>query len=531
MASVTDVGTFRAADYTAHLFDLDGVITPPAAVHVRAWAQMFTDFLSSRGASAPYTDQDYFAYVDGRPRYDGVRTFLASRSIELPEGGDTDPSTQALGQETVRGLGNRKNDLLLDLIRTAGVRPYPGTVAFRSERPVHGSGLLRLRRRAPSVRRGAHLPGLALHRAARGRGHRSLHPGTGSGDRPRPGQSQERPGAGPDPHRGRAALPRHGRLPRRAARHGPPGDRLLLPQRGGGAAGGGPAGTLRAHRRRQRRRPGGPARQTRTGHLRARRRAARRPPRGDRGLRGRGLRGAGRRRRPLRGGDRGGPRCRPPGPVRRRRDARRRRPRGDRMTRLRSVPTDPVDRIHLPVDEWRLVESRPDGDLGLMETLFVTANGFLGMRGTPEEGRDAAHHGTFLNGFHETWPINHAESAFGFARTGQTMISVPDSSVMKLYVDDEPLLLSIADVVEYERWIDFREGVLRRDLVWRTPAGKHVKVSTSRMVSFTQRHLALMTMEISMLDGEVETDRKSTRLNSSHVAISYAVFCLKKKRE
>src|SRR5690625_7414070 len=83
------------------------------------------------------------------------------------------------------------------------------------------------------------------------------------------------------------------------------------------------------------------------------------------------------------------------------------------------------------------------------------------MRGIPEEGRDAEHHGTFLNGFHETWPINHAESAFGFARTGQTMISVPDSSVMKLYVDDEPLLLSIADVVEYERWIDFREEIGR----------------------------------------------------------------------
>src|SRR5699024_593080 len=103
---------------------------------MRAWAQMFTDFLSSRGSSTPYTDQDYFAYVDGRPRYDGVRTFLASRSIELPEGEDTDPSTQPLGEETVRGLGNRKNDLVLDLIRTAGVQPYPGTVAFLDALPA-----------------------------------------------------------------------------------------------------------------------------------------------------------------------------------------------------------------------------------------------------------------------------------------------------------------------------------------------------------------------------------------------------------
>ena len=171
------------------------------------------------------------------------------------------------------------------------------------------------------------------------------------------------------------------------------------------------------------------------------------------------------------------------------------------MTRLRSLPEDPVDRTRLPVDEWRLVESRPGGDLGLMETLFATANGYLGMRGTPEEGRDAHSHGTFLNGFHETWDINHAESAFGFARTGQTMISVPDSSTLKLYVDDEPLLLSIADLEEYERWIDFREGVLRRELIWRTPAGKRVKVSTARMISFSQRHLALMTMRVEMLEG------------------------------
>ncbi|MGY5763952.1 glycoside hydrolase family 65 protein [Brachybacterium sp. DNPG3] len=183
------------------------------------------------------------------------------------------------------------------------------------------------------------------------------------------------------------------------------------------------------------------------------------------------------------------------------------------MSRLRGVPADPVDRTHLPVDEWRLVESRPGADLGHLETLFATANGYLGMRGTPEEGRDVHSHGTFLNGFHETWPIQHAESAFGFARTGQTMISVPDSSVMKLYVDDEPLLLSVADLLEYERSLDFREGVLRRDLVWRTPSGKRVRVRSSRMVSFPQRHLALMEMEVTMLDGAAPVAISSQVIN------------------
>lgn len=136
MADVTDVGTFRASEYTAHLFDLDGVITPTAEVHMRAWAQMFTDFLSSRGMSDPYTDQDYFAHIDGRPRYDGVRAFLASRSIELPEGEDSDAGEQPRDEETVRGLGNRKNDLVLDLIRSEGVQPYPGTVAFLDALPA-----------------------------------------------------------------------------------------------------------------------------------------------------------------------------------------------------------------------------------------------------------------------------------------------------------------------------------------------------------------------------------------------------------
>jgi len=174
---------------------------------------------------------------------------------------------------------------------------------------------------------------------------------------------------------------------------------------------------------------------------------------------------------------------------------------------------DPMDRLHLPVDEWRLVEARPGADLALLETIFSVANGFLGMRGTPEEGRQAAEHGTYINGFHETWKINHAESAYGFATTGQTMVNVPDSTVMKLYVDDEPFLLATADIESYERWIDFREGVLRRDLVWHTPTGARLRVRTSRMVSFTQRHLALMTMEITMLEGSAPVVVSSQVIN------------------
>lgn len=158
MAAVSDDKTFRPADFTAHLFDLDGVITPTAEVHMRAWAQMFGDFLAARGISEPYTDADYFAHVDGRPRYDGVRTFLTSRGIELPEGQDSDPGDQTAGSETVRGLGNRKNDLVLTLIRTEGVTPYPGTVRYLDALPA-GSRLaiVSSSRNAEEVLRGAGL--------------------------------------------------------------------------------------------------------------------------------------------------------------------------------------------------------------------------------------------------------------------------------------------------------------------------------------------------------------------------------------
>lgn len=113
-------------DYDAALFDLDGVITPTAEVHMRAWAQMFNDFLRERGVSEPYTDADYFTYVDGKPRYDGVRSFLASRGIELPEGDASDPASA----QTVAGLGNRKNDDFEQILLSEGVVPYPGSVAL-----------------------------------------------------------------------------------------------------------------------------------------------------------------------------------------------------------------------------------------------------------------------------------------------------------------------------------------------------------------------------------------------------------------
>ncbi|WP_241681354.1 glycoside hydrolase family 65 protein [Pseudactinotalea terrae] len=175
---------------------------------------------------------------------------------------------------------------------------------------------------------------------------------------------------------------------------------------------------------------------------------------------------------------------------------------------------DPLDRTRFPVDEWALRETRYSAeDLGVTETLFAVGNGYLGLRGNCEEGRDTHAHGTFVNGFHETWQIRHAEEAFGFARTGQTIVNAPDVKTIKLYVDDEPLLLSVADLEHYDRTLDFRDGVLRRSLIWRTASGKRVQVVSRRFTSLEHRHLAVMTFEVTMLDGDAPVAISSQLLN------------------
>jgi beta-phosphoglucomutase family hydrolase len=115
----------------AGLFDLDGVLTGTARVHDAAWKQMFDDFLRrwSHQSGRPYqafTDADYNTTVDGRPRADGVRTFLASRGITLPDGQPDDPPER----QTIYGLGNRKNEILLRMIREHGVDVYPSSMRY-----------------------------------------------------------------------------------------------------------------------------------------------------------------------------------------------------------------------------------------------------------------------------------------------------------------------------------------------------------------------------------------------------------------
>ena len=125
----------RREQFDAVLLDLDGVITDTASVHARCWKQMFDEFLRKRAeergeAFRPFDlTTDYRLYVDGKPRFDGVRDFLKSRGIQLPEGSLDDPPDA----ETVAGLGNRKNILFDKIIQEGGVHPYPGSVKLIEE--------------------------------------------------------------------------------------------------------------------------------------------------------------------------------------------------------------------------------------------------------------------------------------------------------------------------------------------------------------------------------------------------------------
>jgi beta-phosphoglucomutase family hydrolase len=140
-------------EVSACLFDLDGVLTKTAKVHAAAWKEMFDAYLRERAARTgePFVPFDagaeYDQYVDGKPRYEGVQSFLASRGIELPRG-EPDGPPQA---ETVDGLGNRKNEIVLRLIREHGVEPYEGSVRY-----VHAAKEVGLRRAVVSSSTNAH---------------------------------------------------------------------------------------------------------------------------------------------------------------------------------------------------------------------------------------------------------------------------------------------------------------------------------------------------------------------------------------
>jgi alpha,alpha-trehalose phosphorylase len=155
-----------------------------------------------------------------------------------------------------------------------------------------------------------------------------------------------------------------------------------------------------------------------------------------------------------------------------------------------------------PPDEWRLIEKRFHPEfIAQTEAVMALGNGYLGMRGNPDEGGPSVQNGTFVNGFHESWPIVYAEEAYGFARTGQTMLNVTDSKIIKLFVDDEPFFLTEANITQYERQLNMQSGTLDREILWQMRSGLQVRIKSRRLISFQQRHAAAILYEVTLLNG------------------------------
>jgi alpha,alpha-trehalose phosphorylase len=167
-----------------------------------------------------------------------------------------------------------------------------------------------------------------------------------------------------------------------------------------------------------------------------------------------------------------------------------------------------------PIEEWKMVEKRfYPRFLPQAETVFSVGNGYLGMRGNFEEGRPVFQSGTFVNGLYESWPIVYGEEAYGFAKTGQTIVNVPDGKILKLYVDDEPLFLPTADLLDFERTLDMKAGTLDRRVLWETPAGKRVLIESRRLVSFQHRHLAAISYRVTILNATAPVIISSQLIN------------------
>src|SRR5215813_9148115 len=158
---------------------------------------------------------------------------------------------------------------------------------------------------------------------------------------------------------------------------------------------------------------------------------------------------------------------------------------------------------HYPPDEWNIIEKgfHPEF-LAQLETMLAVGNGYLGMRGCPEEGGPNAENGTFINGFYETRPIVYGEEAYGFPKTGQTILNVTDSKIIKLFVDDEPFWLPDTKFLSYDRRLNMKSGTLDREILWETPAGKQVLIASRRLVSFVHRHVAAISYCVTLLNAE-----------------------------
>ena len=153
------------------------------------------------------------------------------------------------------------------------------------------------------------------------------------------------------------------------------------------------------------------------------------------------------------------------------------------------------------VEPWALRETKLDLDvLAQTESVFALANGHIGLRANLDEGEPFGVPGTYLNSFYELRPLPYAEAGYGYPESGQTMVNVTNGKIIRLLVDDEPFDVRYGRLLSHERVLDFRAGVLRRDLEWCSPARDAVRISSTRLVSFSQRAVAAILFEVEAID-------------------------------
>jgi alpha,alpha-trehalose phosphorylase len=156
-----------------------------------------------------------------------------------------------------------------------------------------------------------------------------------------------------------------------------------------------------------------------------------------------------------------------------------------------------------PVEPWAVRETELHLDnLAQSESVFALSNGHLGLRGNLDEGEPNGLPGTYLAGLYETRPLPYAEAGYGYPEDGQSVVNVTNGKIIRLLVEDEPFDVRYGNVESHERVLDLRAGLLRRSVLWTSPTGRQVKVSSTRLVSFTQRAVAVIEYVVESVDGE-----------------------------
>jgi len=177
-----------------------------------------------------------------------------------------------------------------------------------------------------------------------------------------------------------------------------------------------------------------------------------------------------------------------------------------------------LDAGRFEVDPWQLRETSLDlADLARAESLFALSNGHIGVRGTLDEGDPNGLPGTYLNSFYETRPLPYAEAGYGFPETGQTVLNVTDGKLIRVMIDDEPVDMRYGRMLKHERRLDLRGGVLHREVEWESPAGQRIRLTSSRLVSLTQRSIMAINWRVEPLGGEAHVVVQSELVANEHV--------------